>query len=193
MASNTPAGAPAGAPAPKMTVQVDGPLKRKQGLSGKEVADREGVDKSTVTLWDRQGWVVRYEDKSIDYEATMEKVRANRHPTVGGKPDRGLRVRTDTDVGEGINAERLRKARADADMAELNVLKAQGQLIPVEDAIREYTTIFASARQNLEAVATRLAPLLVTKTDELEIRQLIQRELDTALRSIAEIPGVRQP
>lgn len=186
--------APASAPAHEMvTISAEGLQKRKQGLSGKEVADREGVDKSTVTGWDHNGWVIRYEDKSIDYEATMAKVRANRHPTVGGKPDRGLRVRVDTDVDQGINAERLRKAKADADMAELNVLKLRGLLIPVEDAVREYTTIFASARQNLEAVATRLAPLLVTKTDELEIRQLIQRELDTALRSIATTPEVRQP
>lgn len=62
----------------------------KQGISAAELARRANVEPPAIRYWESQGWVIRYSDRTINCDATMAMVEANRSPANGGKPDRGV-------------------------------------------------------------------------------------------------------
>ena len=65
--------------------------KLKKGVSQTEAAKHFGVDIQTIDDWRKKGWLVRYEDRSVDLESTAARVDTLRNPFVGGKPDRGFK------------------------------------------------------------------------------------------------------
>ena len=191
--------------------------KRKyQGVSRMAAANHFKVTAGAIQYWDRRGWLVHHEDRSIDLAATAAKVDANRDPTTGGKHDRVLGApqpkyaspspsslpapdqevgEVESDDGEGSIPEdmtladaRAKKEYWNARKAKVDALRAEGELVPLEVAQKMYTASITGARTALEAVPVRVAPLLVGLKDQTKIRSLIRAEIESALRSLVVNP-----
>lgn len=181
-------------------------------VSAKALADRNDVTTEAVRKWERSGWVVRDpETRLIDYTATMALVDANRSMTNGGKPDRGVgavkpissaapsledRSETQTpedpqffdrlpNASEGINTIKAYRERNKAIKELVELKQSLSELIPVAAAERMYGAAISSLLQNLESIPARVAPIFATMTDEFQIRQYLQHEIDNAMRNVA--------
>lgn len=83
------------------------------------------------------------------------------------------------------NAARARKMVADAELAELELLKAKGDLVSAEDVCGAWTDVLGAARGKLLATPTKLAPLLSTETETGVIRHLIEEAIREALDELS--------
>ncbi len=160
-------------------------LNNRKGLTWTAAADMLGVSRSTIRQWRDKGWLVTFDDGSIDVGATQRRVddlRAGNpgreDADTGGSGDRGA-------PGRITYAEaRCRKMVAEAERAEYELKRLRGDLISVADAQRVYCDIIAKARANIEAVPNRCAELLVGKTDANEIRRILQGHIEDALKVV---------
>ncbi len=182
----------------------------KKGASRAEAAKHFGIDPTSVRDWERRGWVVRYQDRSIDLDATGIRVDANRDPSRGGKPDRGHGATpptyappstddpttSETDLPEappddlklppGMTAATALALKNywQAIKARNEALQAEGKLIPVADAQRAWVDIITAAKANLEGVPILCADKVIGLKDVREIREVIRIEITKALRGI---------
>ena len=77
------------------------------------------------------------------------------------------------DGGETLDAAKLRKARADADTAELEVRKATGELVPLADMEQLVARVMVLCATQLDALGGRLASALAGETDPAVVRQIL--------------------
>ena len=83
------------------------------------------------------------------------------------------------------NAARARKMVADAELAELELLKAKGDLVSAEDVRGAWTDVLGAMRGKLLAAPTKLAPLLSTESEIGVIRHLIEEAIREALDELS--------
>ena len=180
----------------------------RKGISQKAFALIMEVRPQTVQEWRKKGWLVMYLDGSINPEQSAKKLDRKRHPTKGGSQYRGEGPRVNfsdaftppkgpaqpktLDLGadapaETLNEARERKERWLAEKVETEVRKMKGELISLADAERAYSNSISNAKAALEAVAIRVSPQLVGLTSQVEIRSIIGKEMESALRGLSEI------
>jgi phage terminase Nu1 subunit (DNA packaging protein) len=85
---------------------------------------------------------------------------------------REAKLRT-PDEGETLNEANLRKARADADMAEVRASEAANELIPLAEAEALIERVMVLVASQLDGMAGRLAAPLAAETDAAACRQTI--------------------
>ncbi|KQP14485.1 hypothetical protein [Pseudorhodoferax sp. Leaf265] len=90
--------------------------------------------------------------------------------------------------GSELQRERTRAVRAQADMRELELAKARGQVASIDDFQRVTTARNAVIRINMLNVVQRAALQLVAETDERVFKQKLRAEITLALQSAAEQP-----
>lgn len=150
-------------------------------LTRAELAERFGKDIRTITNWIAEGLPQRSRNGEIVYswpdcrewrEAQIRTdARLTRHH--GGSEDKKLEA-----------AElQLRRYRAEAEMAELEVAERRGQLVTVNYMATEFERIVQSLRAQLLAIPTQWAPRLDKCKTTLD-RQLVLREEVNALMPI---------
>ena len=177
-----------------------------RGLSNTAAASHFGVSRQTMAVWENNGWVVRYKDRSIDVKATEVRVDDKRDKgkarsvLPGAKVDHGVPAESMTPdeaqaalderrgVPEGVtmDAARLSKEHWTAEKVRLQVRQAEGELIDIMSARKAYSSVITAARVALEAVPARTAPQVVGLDSMLDVRRVIQREISTALRSLVD-------
>lgn len=123
----------------------------------KELRGKYDVDKCT-------GWYVRY------LQAALEKKAV---PMDG----RGM-------VSE--REERVRNLRAAADLKEIELARARGLLVSIEDVEREMTDLVLTTKARVMAVAPRLAPELLSETSRVMAQAKIEKSLKEALLHLAD-------
>lgn len=85
-----------------------------------------------------------------------------------------------------LNAERARKTKAEADIAELEAAKRKGELIAADEVSEAWQVIMAEVRANLlHNVPVRVAAQAKAETDESKIKALVKAEIADALRAMA--------
>lgn len=90
--------------------------------------------------------------------------------------------------GSELQRERTRAIRAQADMRELELAKARGQVASIEDFQRVTTARNAVIRINMLGVVQRAALQLVAEKDERVFKQKLRAEITLALQTAAEAP-----
>lgn len=191
---------------------------KRQGASGAEAARHFSVDPTTIRDWERRGWLVRHEDRSIDLDATAASVDAHRDPTMGGRRDRGLGAKAprystqpqpktpglpdrgaeneeppdDLVVPPGMDPTkaRTRKEYWQSIKAEMEARQLAGKLVPLAEARRTYVETITRAKTDLEALPVRAAPKLVGLTDEKAVRDVLRAEVAKLLRGLSDEPPV---
>lgn len=141
---------------------------------GKELVDRQAGDKWLADNYQRRKKQVRRPKDPPDPPAETSEP-AQSPPKRKASRDWRLEAEELTRT----EAER-RLAAAKAERAEMDLAKRRGELLPADEVKRTYAgigRIYASAREGIPA---QLAPLLVGKSDLLEIEQILRRELRLA-------------
>lgn len=123
----------------------------------KELRGKYDVDKCT-------GWYIRY------LQAALEKKAV---PMEGGEI-----------VSE--REERVRNLRAAADLKEIELARARGLLVSIEDVEREMTELVLTTKARVMAIAPRLAPELLSETSRVMAQAKIEKSLKEALLHLAE-------
>lgn len=95
-----------------------------------------------------------------------------------------------TDDGKVYNfeAERARKMKHDADVAEMEAGVMRGELIRAEDVERAWAGIIASARTRILALPPELAMMTAAPDRRVEVQAIAQRIVDAALTELADGP-----
>lgn len=87
-------------------------------------------------------------------------------------------------IGSSYDEARTRKVNAEAEIAELQLAKARGELALVEDVIAAWVDVLAATKAKLMAVPTKTATILATENDP----KIIKTELEDQIREcLAEL------
>ena len=87
-------------------------------------------------------------------------------------------------IGSSYDEARTRKVNAEAEIAELQLARARGELALVEDVIAAWVDVLAATKAKLMAVPTKTATILATENDP----KIIKTELEDQIREcLAEL------
>lgn len=143
-----------------------------------ELSQAMGVSLPTVDRWVRDGMPVKQRGtKGVPWEFVLADVVSwwgdrQRQAAAGAAP---------------TNSEdaKLRKLIADAELAELELAKAKGEVAPVRDFERAQARAMAMIRQNIMNVPARAVLRLLGETDETTFKATLRAELTLALEQSA--------
>ena len=180
---------------------------KKQGISIKDAQIAFGVTQQALSKWAKSGWLVRFPDRSIDFETTKANLEKYRDRSVGGKSDRGFEIPPATTTSQNpapagtpatqhfnpddsgpdsveINEAKRRKAVADAKIAEMNEQEKRGTLVSAEAIREKIVSAVAKFRVAVEGLVVRI-PNKAVGLPALEIRKLMQAEIESTLNELA--------
>lgn len=113
-----------------------------------------------------------------------------------GKLRRSVRHKaTENDDGSdsSITDERKRLLRAQADLAEIELAKANGDLMAVADWEAAASDLVASAKARLMAIPARLAPRVVGEQNQVVVQLAIEKAIREALEELSKYEHERMP
>ena len=92
------------------------------------------------------------------------------------------------ELGEDHQAARTRREIAEANLAEMREAEERGDLIRVSAVKATLATIFATTRDALLQIPSRLAPLLAADADPANVQNTLHTEIHQALNDLATAP-----
>ena len=115
------------------------------------------------------------------------RARASNGPATAGHGAAGAAGSQADDEGDGgsYNDWRIRREAAEAELSELRLGETRGELIRLSAVKNALGVIFATARDSLLALGSRLAPVLAGETDVAKIEILLHAEIHSALTALA--------
>lgn len=140
-------------------------------LQQKEICLLLGVSRMTMLEWGREG-LPRNEDRTYcwaDVWAWVRRRWAEAKRVEGG------------DVGKEEDEDLARWRKARADLAEMEVARKRGELVPTEEVAAEVGRLLTEFKGNLLALPQRLAPRLARREP-----RVVADELDRAIRGVME-------
>ena len=90
------------------------------------------------------------------------------------------------------NLARARKMEADAELTELELLKAKGELVPTDEVKNEWINALSSMRAKLLSLPTITAPLVSNETDVSIIQDIIEKQIHEALNELSNYTPTKQ-
>lgn len=98
-----------------------------------------------------------------------------------------LALAADNNDGTELQRERLRKLKAEAGMAELELARARNEVAPIAQMERLWERAFATVRANMLAIPSRVVTSLIGETDERRFKSVLSNEIKQALNSAADL------
>jgi phage terminase Nu1 subunit (DNA packaging protein) len=83
-----------------------------------------------------------------------------------------------------LDEARRRKLAAEAELAELDAAVRRGDVVPVEMVAKIIADQFTACRARFLSIPTKLAPVLISSTDMVECRTLLEAAVDEALHEL---------
>lgn len=139
-------------------------------ISQRSIAKQYGYDESTVRQWKAKGMPLSNEDETRQWII-----------------DHVLIPLRQTDIREQIDLERLRKMRAEADLAEAEVLSRTEQLIPADEVHRELTQYFKTFRDYIRSLPNRIQHEVFEQDSVLKVKRVLQARIDEMLNEIGDM------
>lgn len=139
-------------------------------ISLRAIAKQYGYDESTVRQWKAKGMPLTNEDETRQWII-----------------DQILVPLRQTDIREQIELERLRKMRAEADLAEAEVLLSTEQLIPVDEVHRELTQYFKTFRDYFRTIPNKIHHEVFEQDSALKVKRVLQQRIDELLTEIGDM------
>ncbi len=84
--------------------------------------------------------------------------------------------------------QRMRKAKIDADRAQIELDERRGKLVSVDGMTRRWFEVSRRTRDRLMSVGARLAGTLAQETDAREVHRIIDDEIAEALAGLSQPP-----
>jgi len=162
--------------------------KRKAGrlATAAEYAKHRGISRQAVNDAEKRGIVARVRGGSrmIDVAASdraWDELAMPRSNSPNGPIGSLLERAAATSPTASLNAERARKMRADADLAELRLAQKRGEVIAIDEVAREQFGVLRTLRNRLRAIPAREAALLFEISDVHGLRHRLAALIDEAL------------
>lgn len=120
--------------------------------------------------------------------ARNTRVRAGSRPAEAAPPAPGGTAsgRGERDDDDDYWRSRARREKAEAQLAELKLLEAHGQLVRADDVRAGLARRAAAFRESLLQIPSRLSAQLAAETSEARVHQLLEAELRTAVAHLVE-------
>ncbi len=144
-----------------------------------ELADIFGVAMTTVDNWVRRGL-------PVIQRGTKGKAWQFNTSDVASWLERRAIERTETEDFGDEKALRRRKLAAEAQKIELELARARGDLVPLNQLERALANTFAELKTNLRTVPSRVATSLIGEESETRIKSVILAEVDQALEVLGD-------
>ena len=138
-------------------------------ISQTEAARRLFCHRSTVIKYCNEGLLKRYAGGKVDEDEVRDFVK-NRS-TKKDAPD--------------YYVERARHEQFKADLAQLELKKKSGELIPVEEVVKDWGQMITACKTKLLALPSKISPRLPGCDDVREMEQLIKAEIIEALDELS--------
>ncbi|WP_391487822.1 hypothetical protein [Leclercia tamurae] len=139
-------------------------------ISLRAIAKQYGYDESTVRQWKTKGMPLTTEDETRQWII-----------------DQILVPLRQTDIREQIELERLRKMRAEADLAEAEVLLSTEQLIPADEVQKELTQFFKTFRDYFRTLPNKIHHEVFEQDSSLKVKRVLQQRIDELLTEIGDM------
>lgn len=150
-------------------------------INAAELSRRLKVTRGAVSKAIKSGRITPGEDGLLDAEEAAREWQANTRPNMKASASPAAKAKS-----ASYTDARARKETAHAAMAELRLMKAQGELIPREAAEYAMDDLAVSLRARLESVPDRWYAILAPITDLAEIRELLLTMIEEELRAVSE-------
>lgn len=118
----------------------------------------------------------------------IEKAGRNRYRLGQALPALFEELSKGGDAGAELTKERVRKTRAEATMAELELAKATGEVCSVQEAEDAMDMLVGLVRTNMLQIPTRVASMLIGETSESKFKDVLRQEIIQVLTDAAEAP-----
>ena len=158
-----------------------------------EYARRRGCDPAAVTRAVQKGWITSIDGK-IDPVVADVQWAANARSRADSRPATELGAQLAgraAPPGDGrppreddYFAARARRESAEAELAELKLQEALGQLGRADAVRSEAARLAAALRESLLQLPARLTPVLAAETDPAKLHDLLDTELRQVLAQI---------
>lgn len=136
-----------------------------------EIADRFGVEHSTVSrIWSGKGLDINWPKKLVDDWLLTNVIEPLRNGDTKGQ----------------IQKATLRKLETEADIKELELRTASGELIPVSLVQQTLSHYFYQMRQVLRSIPASSYVELFESADALELKMKLQEKIDRQLEEIGQ-------
>ncbi|EKI8352492.1 terminase small subunit [Escherichia coli] len=89
------------------------------------------------------------------------------------------------DKASELTAERVRKLRAEATLAELELAKQRGEVAPIDEFQSVWANRFTIIRANMLQLPQRVVTMLIGETDERRFKQVMTEEIKQILTAAA--------
>lgn len=157
-----------------MAAQIKGKTLGKQ-----EISELFGVAESTVDQWIRRGCpIIKRGSKGVAWEINSAAVS-------DWLRQRDLEQATGNNLNDEQELKR-RKLAAETQKAEMEMLKAKGELVPLRQLERALANTFAELKTNMRNIPRRTATSIVGETDEIRIKEVLLAEVDQALEVLSQ-------
>lgn len=142
-----------------------------------------GITPQALRLWIDKGAPVAYQGGRGRYNASRVSPKALLEWQVQqAREDEGARAQRAYD----INAEKARKTAFEADLAEIKVRRASGELIAIETAAAIFDMQLGEIVSGLSALPSRVSTRLAVISDAREINGILTNEIVAIRNQIAE-------
>ena len=84
-----------------------------------------------------------------------------------------------------LDEARTRKLTAEAELAEIELAKAKGDLVPTEMVIKAWIDVLSAMKAKLLAIPSKAAPVLAAEDNPGEVQKLLDSELEEALNELS--------
>lgn len=148
-------------------------------------AELRGCSKSAVSKAVSKGRIQLYDGKVDVAEADRQWAKTTR-ARGDSRPAGTVEEVADDLQGNGYNSSRARRERYEADLAEMKVREAQGDLVRVAWVRQEMAKQIGQIRANLMQLPARLAPLVAAEGDVRKCRALLESSVRSLLSTLAE-------
>lgn len=151
-----------------------------QNVSRAGLADVFGVALTTVDSWVKKGCpvVVRGHGKGQEWKFNTAQISS-------WLQDEAV-DRATGDIPDDMDELKLRKQKAETELAELELAEKKGEVALIAEFERAQSMVFAAIRANIMNVPQRAVLQLLGETDERAFKEKLKAELVLALETSAE-------
>ena len=151
-----------------------------QNVSRAGLADVFGVALTTVDSWVKKGCpvVVRGHGKGQEWKFNTAQISSWLQDEA---VDRAI-----GDIPDDMDELKLRKQKAETELAELELAEKKGEVALIAEFERTHSMVFAAIRANIMNVPQRAVLQLLGETDERTFKEKLKAELILALETSAE-------
>jgi hypothetical protein len=150
-------------------------------MKGVQLAAELGIDPALITRYKRRGM------PTDSFASAKQWMGENLRPRPRASKPRATETTGTTPVaGSGYLDARTSRERAEARLAQLRALEAEGLLVNRDRVRKELAQRLAGLRQGLLQIPARLQSVLAAETDEVRCHDLLHDELLLVLQQFVE-------